>query len=181
VSKTYTVINCSQLVTLGGPSRPRAGVEMRELSIVAGGAMLIRDGRIVKVGELRDLEGLVGDCEVIDAGGRVVAPGFVDAHTHPVFAGNRVDEFEMRAIGATYQQIAAGGGGIKSTVKRTRAASEDELVEAGKRYARWFLRTGTTTLEAKSGYGRRSAMFLLFSERTSFLTNSRDVIRITSI
>ncbi len=92
-------------------------------------------------------------CEVVDAGGRVVLPGFVDAHTHPVFAGTRVAEFEERIKGATYQEIAARGGGIQSTVNQTRAASVDELVATGKRYASWFLRGGTTTVEAKSGYG----------------------------
>ena len=80
-------------------------------------------------------------------------PGFVDAHTHPVFAGNRADEFEKRSEGATYQEIAAAGGGIRSTVRRTRAASEDELLAAASRYSEWFLRNGTTTIEAKSGYG----------------------------
>ncbi len=83
----------------------------------------------------------------------MVLPGFVDAHTHPVFAATRVDEFELRAAGATYEQIAAAGGGIRSTVRKTRAASEDELFEMARRYADWFLRTGTTTLEGKSGYG----------------------------
>jgi len=83
----------------------------------------------------------------------VVLPGFVDAHTHPVFAGTRVDEFEERSKGATYQEIAARGGGIQSTVNHTRAASVDELVATGRRYAEWFLRGGTTTVEAKSGYG----------------------------
>jgi imidazolonepropionase len=80
-------------------------------------------------------------------------PGFVDAHAHPVFAGVRVDEYEQRALGATYQEIAARGGGIRSTVRHTRAASLEELVEASKRYSNWFLRGGTTTVEAKSGYG----------------------------
>ncbi len=80
-------------------------------------------------------------------------PGFVDAHTHPVFAGTRVDEFEQRATGATYEKIAADGGGIRSTVRKTRAASEDELFRVSKRRAAWFLQNGTTTLEAKSGYG----------------------------
>jgi imidazolonepropionase len=148
------VINCSQLVTLKGPSRPRVGQEMRELSIIIDGAMLVRDGRISVTGLRQAIEQSAGpDCQVIDAGGRIVLPGFVDAHTHPVFAGNRADEFEMRASGATYHEIAAAGGGIKSTVKRTRAATEDELFETGLRYTQWFLRTGTTTLEAKSGYG----------------------------
>jgi imidazolonepropionase len=127
---------------------------MRELAIIPNGAMQIRDGRIAEVGTTAAiLAGLPNDCDVIDAAGRVVMPGFVDAHTHPVFAGTRADEFELRAGGATYRQIAASGGGIKSTVRQTRAAGEDELVAAGKRRAGWFLRGGTTTIEAKSGYG----------------------------
>ncbi|MFN0084083.1 MAG: imidazolonepropionase [Blastocatellia bacterium] len=152
--KMLAVIHASQLVTLAGPARPRAGAEMRELSILADGAMIVRDGRIEAVGATREIErDLRPEWDVIDAAGRVVLPGFVDAHTHPVFAGNRVDEFEMRSAGASYQQIAAEGGGIRSTVRKTRAASEDELVAAGRRYAQWFLRGGTTTIEAKSGYG----------------------------
>ena len=93
------------------------------------------------------------DTEIVDAGGRIVLPGFVDAHTHPVFAGNRAGEFERRVEGATYAEIAASGGGIRSTVRQTREASDDDLLAAGRRYADWFLRGGTTTIEAKSGYG----------------------------
>ncbi|HEV7744629.1 MAG TPA: imidazolonepropionase [Pyrinomonadaceae bacterium] len=127
---------------------------MRELRIIADGVMLMSDGRITQVGSRAEVAPLIdADCDVVDAGGRVVMPGFVDAHTHPVFAGTRVGEFEERAAGATYQEIAARGGGIQSTVRTTRAATLDELVGAGKRYADWFLRTGTTTVEAKSGYG----------------------------
>lgn len=141
-------------MTLAGPARPRTGAEMRELGIIEDGAVLVRRGRIEKVGARREIESLItNEGEVVDAGGRVVMPGFVDAHAHPVFAGTRVDEYEMRANGATYQEIAAGGGGIRSSVRRTRAATEAELVEAGRRHARWFLRNGTTTVEAKSGYG----------------------------
>ena len=153
--KTLAIINCSQLVTLASSGKEaRTGAAMSELAIIADGAMLVRDGRIEQVGERQEIEPLItAGCEVIDAGGRVLMPGFVDAHAHPVFAGTRVDEYEQRALGATYQEIAARGGGIRSTVRHTRAATLEELVQASKRYTRWFLRNGTTTVEAKSGYG----------------------------
>jgi imidazolonepropionase len=152
--KSLAVLNCSQVVTLAGPARPRIGAEMRELGIVGRGGLLIRDGLISQIGTTDQIKTQIeADTTVVDAGGRVVLPGFVDAHTHPVFAGTRVDEFEERSGGATYQEIAARGGGIQSTVNRTRAASVDELVAAGRKYAHWFLRGGTTTVEAKSGYG----------------------------
>ncbi|HEX8131219.1 MAG TPA: imidazolonepropionase [Pyrinomonadaceae bacterium] len=149
------VFNCSQLVTLRGAARARVGAEMRELGIIEDGAMLVGgDGRIAAVGARGEIEPLMASaCEVLDAGGRVCLPGFVDAHAHPVFAGTRAGEFEQRAAGATYQEIAQAGGGIRASVRATRAASEDELVAASKRYAQWFLRGGTTTVEAKSGYG----------------------------
>jgi imidazolonepropionase len=151
---TLAVVNCSQLVTLAGPRRPRVGGELRELAVVEGGAMLVRGGLVERAGTRAEIEPLIGEgCEVLDAGGRVVAPGFVDAHAHPVFAGDRADEFEKRSAGVSYQEIAAAGGGIRSTVRRTRAASEDELFASASRRERWFLRTGTTTVEAKSGYG----------------------------
>ena len=153
-SKTLAIINCAQVLTLAGPARPRVGAELRELGIVSHGALFVRDGLIERVGTTDEIKTRIdADCTVVDAAGRVVLPGFVDAHTHPVFAGTRVDEFEDRSKGATYQEIAARGGGIQSTVNRTRAASVDELVAAGRRYAEWFLRGGTTTVEAKSGYG----------------------------
>ncbi len=127
---------------------------MRDLAIIADGGMLIEDGRIVRVGTRAEIEPLIGPGDaVIDAGQRVVMPGFVDAHTHPVFAGNRAAEFEQRVEGATYAEIAAAGGGIRSTVRATRAAGEEQLLEAAQKYAGWFLAGGTTTIEAKSGYG----------------------------
>jgi len=148
------VWNCAQLVTLAGPARPRVGLEMRELAIVPDGAMLIRDGRIHAIGSRAGMERVLSaDAQIVDAGGRIVLPGFVDAHTHPVFAGTRAAEFEERAEGATYTEIAARGGGIRSTVRLTRQASEAELLVAARRYCAWFLRGGTTTIEAKSGYG----------------------------
>ena len=158
----FAVWNTSQLVTLAGPERPaapRVGAEMRELAIIPQGAMLVRNGRIQATGSRAEIEraGFRGNASpetaIVDAGGRVVLPGFVDAHTHPVFAGTRADEYELRAEGATYAEIAARGGGIRSTVRRTRAATEDELAQAARRYREWFLRGGTTTVEAKSGYG----------------------------
>src|SRR5213595_593804 len=154
MAKTLAVINCSQLVTLAGARRPRTGGDLRQLSIIEDGALLIRGDRIETVGRRREIENLIPeDCEVIDAGRRVVMPGFVDAHTHPVFAGIRANEFEQRTTGATYREIAARGGGIRATVRATRNASLSDLVKIGKRYAEWFLRNGTTTIEAKSGYG----------------------------
>jgi imidazolonepropionase len=144
------VVNCGQLITLAGPARPRVREEMRELGIIPDGVMLVRAGKIESVGGRQPIP---SEYELIDAGGCAVLPGFVDAHTHPVFAGNRVDEYELRAGGASYEEIAASGGGIRSTVRKTRAASEDELFCAAQRYQGWFHRTGTTTVEAKSGYG----------------------------
>jgi imidazolonepropionase len=146
------IIGCSQLVTLRGPARPRAGSEMRDLGIVENAAVLIDGERIVEAGPAGSIH-IPSKCRVVDAGGRLVMPGFVDAHTHPVFAGNRADEFEERIAGATYAELAARGGGIRSTVLKTRAASEDQLFETARRHAHWFLRCGTTTIEAKSGYG----------------------------
>src|SRR5579859_3345871 len=148
------IVNIGQLVTLAGPARPRAGAELRELGVIADGALLIDDGRIEAIGTYADLRSRIApEATVIDAECRCVTPGFVDAHTHLVFAGNRADEFEKRIAGATYQEIAAAGGGILRTVKLTRAALEDDLLAAARRHRDWMLRGGTTTLEAKSGYG----------------------------
>src|SRR5574338_491737 len=104
-SKTLAVVNCSQLVTLAGPARPRVGPELRELGIVENGGMFVRDGLIENVGTLEEIDLLIdSDTEVVDALGKVVLPGFVDAHTHPVFGGTRVEEFEERSKGMTYER-----------------------------------------------------------------------------
>jgi imidazolonepropionase len=147
------VVHASQLVTLTGPKRPRVGSELTELAIIPDGGMLIRDGRVELVGPSSEIEKKAGDAEVIDARGKVVLPGFVDAHTHLVFAGNRLEDFERRTRGDSYEQIAKAGGGIWSTVEKTRAASEDDLLEQARKHAQWFVRCGTTTAESKSGYG----------------------------
>jgi imidazolonepropionase len=150
---SLAVLHASQLVTLAGPKRPRLGRELSELAIIRDGGMLIRDGRIEVVASTSEIAKKAADAEVIDARGRVVLPGFVDAHTHLVFAGNRLDDFERRARGDTYEQIAKAGGGIWSTVEKTRAASEADLLAQARRHAEWFLLCGTTTVESKSGYG----------------------------
>ncbi len=148
------IVNIGQLVTLAGPQRPRAGAELRELGLIPDAALLVEDGRITATGPYEELRDRIpAECTVIDAEGRCVTPGFVDAHTHLVFAGNRAVEFEQRIAGATYQQIAAAGGGILRTVELTRAATEDELLAAARQHRDWMLRSGTTTIEAKSGYG----------------------------
>ena len=126
---------------------------MSDLAIIRDGGMLITDGKIGSVGPSSEIEKKAGGAETVDAAGRIVLPGFVDAHTHLVFAGNRLEDFERRARGETYEQIAKAGGGIWSTVEKTRAASEDDLFAQAKRLALWFLQCGTTTIEAKSGYG----------------------------
>ncbi len=151
--KSVALLHASQLVTLAGPKRPRIGGEMSDVAIIRDGGMLIRDGKIDTVGASKEMEKNAHDAEVIDAGGRVVLPGFVDAHTHLVFAGNRLDDFERRARGETYEQIAVAGGGIWSTVGKTRLSNEVDLLAQAKKHANWFLKCGTTTVEAKSGYG----------------------------
>jgi imidazolonepropionase len=154
MDRELLITNSSSLVTLAGPARPRLGEEMRALEIVEHGALLARDGVIVVVGKASEVESQAGpDAMRIDAGNSVVMPGFVDAHTHPVFAGTREDEYEMRAKGLTYQEIAARGGGILSTVRKTRAASERQLFDMALPRVRWMLEHGTTTIEAKGGYG----------------------------
>jgi imidazolonepropionase len=154
VPGSLAVVNIGQLVTLAGPSRPRVGNELRELGIINDAALLIEDGRIVVVGRRSEMQSKIPPhAAVVDAEGRCVTPGFVDAHTHLAFAGNRAAEFEQRIAGATYQQIAAAGGGILSTVHATRAATEEELLNETRCHRDWLLRAGTTTIEAKSGYG----------------------------
>lgn len=145
------IVGCGALVTLAGPRGPRTGAD---LGTLADGAMLIEGGVIRSVGTRSEIEAAIDkDTEVVDVGGRLVLPGLVDAHTHPVFGGGRADEFVRRCQGCSYSEIAAEGGGILATVKATRRASEEELLESARRRLGWFLAHGTTTLEAKSGYG----------------------------
>src|ERR1700746_3515310 len=132
---SLAVLHATQLVTLAGPTRRRVGAEIAELGIIRDGGMLIRDGKIDSVGPSDEIEKKSRGAEIVDAGGRVVLPGFVDSHTHLIFAGNRLDDFERRACGESYEQISKAGGGIWSTVEKTRAASEHELLAQAKRHA----------------------------------------------
>jgi len=143
--------SASQLLTLaGGPQRGRA---LGSLGILENGAVLIRDEKILAVGRTSDLLAAYPNEPRLDASGRVVLPGFVDPHTHLVWAGDRAAEFEMKMAGAKYLDILASGGGILSTVRKTRAASVDQLMdETRPRLTRMFAH-GTTTAEAKTGYG----------------------------
>jgi imidazolonepropionase len=147
----------AELLTLGGISgRPRRGDELRELGIIRQGALAARRGKIVWVGPTSELLNTVRPMafsRLIDAYGKTVMPGFVDAHTHLVFAGSRENEFALRIQGSTYQEIAAAGGGINTTVAATRKASQQELKFLAKKSLSRMLSLGTTTVEAKSGYG----------------------------
>jgi imidazolonepropionase len=143
--------SAAQLLTLEGPPQRRA--RLGSLAIIPDGALLIRDDVIEVVGSSSELRTSYGDEEVLDASGCVVMPGFVDPHTHAVWAGDRAAEFEMRLEGKTYLEILEAGGGILSTVQQTREAAVDDLIISGReRLGRMFAH-GTTTVEVKTGYG----------------------------
>ncbi|MFN7135352.1 MAG: imidazolonepropionase, partial [Myxococcales bacterium] len=147
------VRNARELCTLAGDRS--AGADAA-LAAITNGALACRAGEIVWVGEDRNLEAHVAlnpGTRVLDATGCTVTPGFVDCHTHLVFGGDRADEFALRCAGASYLDIAKAGGGIQSTVRATRAASEEELVALALPRLKRLLAFGITTAEAKSGYG----------------------------
>ena len=140
------IINARQLLTLAGPARARKGAEMRDLQIIEDGAIVVRDGKVEWVGKTADLP--ANSDETYDAKGKVILPGFVDSHTHAVFVRPRADEYEWRIEGTPYMEIHARGGGILSSVRTVRDATD-----LGVRFADRFFEYGTTTIEAKSGYG----------------------------
>jgi imidazolonepropionase len=143
--------SASQVLTLTGT--PQRGVELGQLNILTDGAVLVRGDTIVAVGGSDELRTAYPDEETLDAGNHVVMPGFVDPHTHLIWAGDRAAEFEMRLQGKTYMEIMAAGGGIVSTVKATRQASLEELMAQAARRMDTMFQYGTTTAEAKTGYG----------------------------
>jgi imidazolonepropionase len=147
------ILNAAQLLTLASPGGPKRGVAMRDLGIVPEGAVAIGDGLVLATGPSDQLATQVWADLTLDASGCVVMPGFVDPHTHLVWAGARADEFEMRVVGVSYMEIMAAGGGIMSTVRQTRAATVDELVAQTLPRLDRALAHGTTTIEIKTGYG----------------------------
>jgi imidazolonepropionase len=157
IQADLVIEGAAELLTLRGNSiRPRRGEEMRELGIIRQGALAARRGKIVWVGPTADLLTSVRPMaftKLIDASGKTVLPGLVDSHTHLLFAGTRENEFAMRIQGKTYQEIAAAGGGINATVAATRKASRQDLQASARTTLDRMLALGTTTLEAKSGYG----------------------------
>src|SRR5688572_22117111 len=152
---TLLIEHLEQLYTVAGDG-PRSGRDQGDIASIAGGAVACNGATIVAAGRTEDVRAqiaLAPDAKVVDGRGHSLVPGFIDPHTHVVFAGDRRDELRRRLGGATYADIAADGGGILSTVRATRAASDDELVaQSGARLSE-MLKQGTTTAEAKSGYG----------------------------
>ena len=147
------VVNAGELVTMAGPARPRVRAEMGAPERIFGGAVAVRGGTILGVGRTASVTRLYRAPKTLDAAGRLVTPGLVDAHTHLVFAATREREFEMRCRGTPYMEIAAAGGGILSSVRHLRAASVAQLVRRTRPRLEEMLRHGTTTAEVKSGYG----------------------------
>jgi len=147
------VRDLAQVVSAAGKGAPLRGRELAEIAVTEDAYVLCEDGRVTAVGRMADLRRLDGEVEEIDGRGRAAVAGLVDCHTHACFAGDRAAEFELRSGGATYEELHAAEGGILSTVRATREAGEDGLAEALARHRGWMLSAGTTTFEAKSGYG----------------------------
>ena len=169
------IVDSEELLTLRGPEKPRSGKEMRELGIVRDGAVAVRDGRILGIGTTKDvLKEFKGDY-IVSAQGKTVLPGFIDPHAHLVFAGSREDEFEMRVEGVPYMELTNSGGGILRTAKETRRARLEKLVELGLERLDTMLSHGTTTVEAKSGYGLTTSDELKILEATRRLNQLHSV------
>jgi len=142
-----------QLATPAGVAAPLRGPSLGQIDVVEDAYVLCDGGTIAAVGRMRELGRLDGEVEELDGSGLCAIPGLVDCHTHSCFSGDRVEEFALRAAGATYEELHAAGGGIMATVRATRAAGEVALTDSVRTHRDWLLRAGTTTFESKSGYG----------------------------
>lgn len=173
--KADLIIHNARLITCAYGGKPKRLSEMRDVGLVENGAVAVKDGRIAAVGKsaaiLREFESQT----TIDAGGQTVSPGFVECHTHIVFAGNRLDEFELKIKGADYLEILKSGGGILSTVRQTRQASFDELVEQSRRRLDKLLALGVTTCEVKTGYGLETETELKMLEAVFQLDQTHEI------
>ena len=179
-SADILIVNAEEMLTLAGSSqKPRTGKQMRELEIVRDGALAIREGKIVAVGKTHDVTKAFRGEYVLSAKGKTVLPGFVDPHTHLVFAGSREDEFQMRVEGASYMEILNSGVGVLKTAKETQKARVEKLVELGIERLDTMLAHGTTTVEAKSGYGLTTEDELKILEATRRL-NQLHSIKVSS-
>ena len=143
----------AQLATPRGSGAPLRGAALGDVEVIDDAFILCGGGTIEAVGRMRDLRPVDGEVEELDGRGLCAIPGLVDCHTHACFAGDRVEEFALRAGGASYEELHAAGGGIMATVNATRAAGPAALAEAVRTHRGWMLHAGTTTFEAKSGYG----------------------------
>jgi imidazolonepropionase len=166
--------NAGQLLTLDRPA-PRRGVSMSDVGLVRDGAVAIHGGRIVATGPATEMRAAFEAREELDAGGRVVMPAFTDPHTHLLYAGNRIDEFELRLKGASYQEIMAAGGGIMSTVRATRAARDVSLLAQSRARLARMLAHGTVVAEVKTGYGLDTAAELRLLQLVGRLAESQPV------
>jgi imidazolonepropionase len=151
------ILNIGQLVTCASDGKPKRGAAMRDVGIIVDGGLAVVAGNIAAFGRSKDVAASFSSDNTIDAEGRMLTPGFVDPHTHIVFAGNRLDEFELKIEGADYLEILEKGGGIISTVRRTREALLEDLVEHSRARLDKMLACGTTTAEIKTGYGLDTA------------------------
>lgn len=150
----FVIKNAAELVCVSSAwEHSLRGHRLRDVSTIPNGAVLIDDDKISWVGRTEDLPQLPADTSSIDATGKTVLPGFIDSHTHLLFAGSREDEFEQRLRGLSYQEISASGGGINATVRNVRESTRKQLVDLARPRLRRFLQFGVTTVEVKSGYG----------------------------
>jgi imidazolonepropionase len=161
-----------QVITCANPNGPKRGESMRDVGLLENGAIAINDGKIVEVGRTQEIKSHYSAAKELDASRKVVCPGFADPHTHVVYAGDRVNEFEMRIKGATYMEIMAAGGGIVSSARAVRAASVEQLVAETRPRLDAMIKLGTTTVEAKTGYGLDESSEMKLLAATESLASS---------
>jgi len=174
---TLLIKNIGQLVTMAGPA-PRLGTQMKQLEIIKNGGIAAAADEIIAVGKSGEIEGqstLAESCTVIDAKGAVVTPGLIDPHTHPVFSMTREEEFEMRTLGNTYEEIAQAGGGIRASVRDLRKAPRELILRKTRARLDRFINHGVTTIEAKSGYGLSSESEIMQLEIIKRLNESHPI------